>query len=482
MNTFQNIFTEAIHNFKEWENQLIAYSSLQNARELLIQFEKIEPNSENYIVGGAVRDLLLGHEPHDIDIATNIDIKKLEKYFKSNDIGKSKDFGIITIQYKGDNFEVANFRQEEGYSDFRRPDKVTAIKSFEGDAMRRDFTINALGLDKNGQIHDYVNGVSDLNQQILRAVGNPWQRFTEDALRLLRTLRFSVKLGFQIESETEKAIVDLKDNIKKIAPERITEELRKVAGLGGKQLANYIEYLNKVGLLSIVLPEIKNLEGLEHSQIHHPEAPDVLGHVLAALKTSNSKDYIVNLSILFHDLGKAITQTKDDTGVHYHGHEDKSVEVIETLANRLKFSNEEKLAMQFAAEYHMHGHKFPELKTSKLLNIRQNPNWPILQQTIKADKQARGDKYDQQRYEDDMKYVDNIFTKFGEKQAFEKKMSAFVDGRLIMGLVPKIKGTDIGKIKDATREMIISKDFNVDKNEVINFIQQQAKELGYGNL
>lgn len=168
-------------------------------------------------------------------------------------------------------FEITNFRQESGYSDSRHPDKVEIIKTFEGDAARRDFTVNALGIDRKGILHDYVNGIEDLNQRILRAVGEPAIRFQEDALRILRAIRFAIRFGFKIESKTEQAIIHLKDTIKKVAPERIKDEIWKVASISGSALADYIEYLDKVGLLEIILPEIKQLQTAFHEIEHHPE-------------------------------------------------------------------------------------------------------------------------------------------------------------------------------------------------------------------
>jgi tRNA nucleotidyltransferase (CCA-adding enzyme) len=480
MKKFNEIFGEAIQQFTGWQNAVAGNKMLKTAVDLLGKFEEIEPNSENLIVGGAVRDLLLGHSPKDVDIATNIDIEKIIQNFKTDDIGKSKDFGITNVHYGDFSYEVAHFREEEGYSDFRRPDSVKMVKTFEKDAARRDLTINALGIDKNGNIHDYVGGVDDLRNKIIQTVGEPFKRFTEDALRLMRVGRFAAKYGFKIEPKTEKAITDLKNLIEKAAPKRIKDELYKTAANGGPALATYIEHLYKTGLLGIIIPELGGLFGLPHPQDHHPEAPDVMGHVLAALRVSPSKDPTVNMAILFHDIGKLTTGTKRDDGEPtYPGHDDAGKDIFNKIADRLKLSNDERDSILFAIQYHMQGHRFPEMKKSKVLNIRQHQHWPVLKDVLYVDGAARGPKFKHQTFQSDMDYVEDIAKKFGEKKAFETKMAGYVDGRMIMNLVDGIKGTDIGTIKDAARELVIQQDFNISKEEIQSFILQKAKELGY---
>lgn len=474
MKKFNAYFSEAFQQYQDWQQMLDSNEMLKTAVDLLKKLEQIEPNSENLIVGGAVRDLLLGHQPHDVDIATNIDIDTISKHFETADIGKSKDFGIVDVPYGDFHYEVANFRTESGYSDSRHPDKVEMVKTFEQDAKRRDLTINALGIDKNGVIHDYVGGIDDLNNKLIRTVGEPFKRFTEDSLRLLRVGRFATRLGFKIDSETEKAIMELKNTITNVAPERVKAELFKVAGISGLALADYIEHLDKVGLLALILPELHEMKhgDYPHQPKHHPEG-NVFQHVLAALRTSKSKDAIINLAIMAHDLGKIATKGANEEGaVTYKGHEDAGKEIFEKIAERLKFSNDERDSVLFAIEYHMQGHRFPEMKKSKIISIRQNKNWPVLKDVLHADQAARGPDFQHKNWIKDMDYVEDIFKKFGEKETFEKKMSTFVDGRKIMELRPDVKGFQIGVIKNAAREYVIQNDFNVTPEDVKEFIKR----------
>lgn len=363
----------------------------------------------------------------------------------------------------------------------RYPTDIKKVKSFSKDACRRDLTCNALGIDQDGVIYDYVGGIDDLKNKIIRTVGEPFKRFSEDALRLLRVGRFASKLGFKIEPNTLKAIEDLKHMIEKVAPERIKDELFKAAAGGGQTLATYIEHLYSTGLLNIIIPELAGLGGMEHPQEYHPEAPDVLGHILAALKVSPSKDPTVNMAILFHDIGKLTTQGKDGEKITYHGHDNAGVEIFENIAKRLKLSNEERDAIIFAIHYHMQIDNFPNMKKTKVVALRQSPYWPVLKQTMYADDMSRGSKATPEKFKKDMDYVEDMSKKFGEKQNFEKRMSDLVNGRMIMGMIPNIKGQDIGKIKDAARELIIQKDFQVSSDEVKTFIKHKAHELGYEN-
>lgn len=204
----------------------------------------------------------------------------------------------------------------------------------------------------------------------------------------------------------------------------------------------------------------------------------VYDHILAALRQSKSQDPSVNLAVLFHDISKSNTEGVDEAGEPtYHGHEGAAAELIERIAKRLKFSNEEKDAIIFAATYHMH--RFQDMKKSKVVAIRQNPYWNTLKQTIHADRAARGKLFDKDRYDKEMTYVDDLFKTFGAKKDFENKMSKLVDGRRIMALVPKIKGEHIGAIKDQVRDWIVQKDFQVTNDEVDNLVKQLAKDLGY---
>lgn len=509
---FNKYFTEALRKepIDNWSSLIQSNDYLRTATNLMAEIERL--GGEAYIVGGAVRDLLLNTPAHDVDIATNVDIEVLASHFRTHNIGKSQDFGILSIHWGDFTYEVAHFRSEQGYSDNRRPDQVTNVKSFEKDTERRDLTFNALGLDRHGTILDYQNGIEDLKNGIVRTVGSPHDRFIEDSLRILRVARFAAKLGFKIDPETRKVMIELGHTVDNVSKERVHDELFK-ASTSGTALANYIEHLDDVGLLTRILPEIKIMQTNTHHVMHHPEGAKVkpitggdwnpfditnpthldpeqyelqkgtvFDHIMAVLRASQSQDPVTNQALLFHDVGKPVSripyinkETGKEEGEGYPGHEHAGLAVFDKIANRLKYSNKEKEAIKFAMEHHMWGHRIRELAKSKVLKMRQNPNWDVLRHTMRADDASRGQPlFDPEEFQSRMDYVEQIFKSFGETQEFERKMSALINGKLIIDLVPGIQGKEIGRIKTATRDWIVGKEFAVTPEEVAEYVQSLA--------
>ena len=455
-----------------WTHMVNSNPYLYAAVSLLDELEKM--GGEAYIVGGAVRDILLNKSSHDIDIATNVPMADIEKKFNSAEIGQSRGFGILNVKYGEFNFEVAQFRTESGYSDNRRPDTVETTKSFEKDTERRDLTINSMGLDKNGTIIDYQGGIEDLNNKIIKSVGVAKYRFMEDSLRILRVVRFAARMGFKIDPETKAALNEMGHLVENISPERIRDEMFKAAE-SGKTLASFFELLNDTGILEKILPEFTNLQGKPHTKETHPEG-DAYEHTMAAIRASTSTNPITNLAVAFHDLGKAITLTFNDTGKpQYKGHENEGLVLIDAIANRLKFSNKDKHSIKFAMANHMQFHHIKDMKKSKVLSMRQSPDWEHLKHTMYSDEASRGAPlFNPEEFQAKMDYIEDVYKKFGETAEFEAKMATLITGKIIIDLIPGIKGPVIGKIKDAVRQWIVDNDFNVTPSQV----EQKIKELG----
>lgn len=274
----QQYINEAREQLKGWKMYLNRNPELKTAVKILSQIEK--KGYKAYLVGGCVRDVILGIDPHDVDIATNMPLGELEELYKTHDIGKSKTFGIVVVNVGGYSFEVANFRKDGKYQDGRRPDKITISASFEKDAERRDFTINAMGIDKEGNIIDYFDGRRDIQDKVLKTVGDPKKRFSEDYLRMMRLGRFSAKLNLTIDKPTKKAAQRLSKNIKDLSSERIKEELFKAASLGGKKFARYLEILDELKLLRYILPSVLNLKYFKQNLKHHPEGHGYVRKIL----------------------------------------------------------------------------------------------------------------------------------------------------------------------------------------------------------
>lgn len=461
-----------------WQNYIDTIPMLKAGVELLHKIEEIGgENSQAYIVGGTIRDIITGDkEPDDIDIATSVPIDEIEKHFKTHDIGKNKDFGIIVITYKGYDFEIANYRKDGKYSDGRRPESVEIVLDFKTDAERRDFTINAMGVDKDGNIIDYFDGKNDIKNKILRTVGDPNKRFGEDFLRMLRAVRFASRMDFDIDSETMSAIKNNAENIENISKERVMKELNKMADQEGPKFAKALEMLDDAGLLKYILPEVFKLKDMPHSPEHHPESPNVLGHVLSALRSNPVKDKLINLSILFHDIGKLDTHhVGDDELHHYFGHAKASSDLIDKLADRLKIDNKTKETLKFSALNHMKMHNLLDMSNNKIIRMMEDPNWDILVSVAKADSMSRGDLFNEKEWNDIENKIAELRNRFDGIQSL-KSIKKIVNGNLIMKLKPTLKtGPEIGKIIKNTIDYVLNNNINIESefDKVSDFIKNQ---------
>ncbi|MGJ8633582.1 MAG: CCA tRNA nucleotidyltransferase, partial [Luteolibacter sp.] len=290
-----------------------------------------------YFAGGCVRDKLLGLTPKDYDIATSATPAEVLKLFPgSNQVGAH--FGVIIVKHQGHHIEIATFRTDGSYADSRRPDSVT-FSTPEEDAHRRDFTINGLFEDPaTGEIIDHINGLTDLKARTLRAIGTPTHRFQEDALRLLRAVRFSTTLGFPIEENTLTAIRENAYLLEKISPERIRDEFSKIITSPNRRQG--IELLVETTLINHFLPEILPLIGCEQPPQWHPEG-DVYTHTRIMLEMlAPDAPLELCLATLLHDIAKPPTQTTDEDGrIRFNGHDALGAEMAETILTRLKYPN-----------------------------------------------------------------------------------------------------------------------------------------------
>jgi poly(A) polymerase len=294
---------------------------------------------EAYFVGGCVRDLLRGVEPGDYDIVTSAKPDEVCPLF-SRTVPVGMRFGVVIVVEEGHNYEVATFRSEKDYGDGRRPSHVE-FTTAEADIRRRDFTVNALLMDPlAGSIIDYVGGKKDIEKRLIRTIGSAHERFAEDHLRMLRAVRFAANLGYEIDPETLDAIKRNAPAIHRISAERVRDELTKLLTRGGARRG--MEILAETGLLVEILPEVDALRGVEQPPQYHPEG-DVWEHTLCMLDLLPSckgeeNDYRLAWGILMHDVGKAITRSENETGIHFYGHVREGEKIAEKLMRRLKFS------------------------------------------------------------------------------------------------------------------------------------------------
>lgn len=321
-----------------------------------------------------MRDTLLNKTPKDFDIATSATPKQVRKLFpKSDSIGAH--FGVILVRVHGLAFEVATFRTDGTYTDKRRPNSVT-FSSPQEDASRRDFTVNGLFQEPlTGEIIDFVNGSADIDQKIIRAIGNPVDRFQEDALRLMRAIRFATKLDFEIEPATWEAICENAHLLGHIAAERIQAELNQI--LLHKDRARGLDLMVQSGLIRHCIPEVLDLQGCEQPPQFHPEG-DVYVHTKIMLNMLSSEPSLeLCLAVLLHDIGKPSTYSynPEEDRIRFSGHDQVGAEMAEVILKRLKYSNktiEEVCAM---VKNHMNFMNVRFMKTSKVKRFMARPTY-----------------------------------------------------------------------------------------------------------
>ena len=292
-----------------------------------------------YLVGGCVRDLVLGREPEDYDVATDAHPDRVQELFPSSvDVGAR--FGVILVVEDGAQVEVATFRSDVGYSDGRHPDRVEYSTSPEEDVRRRDFTINGLMQDMETQeILDFVGGREDLRQGMVRAIGTPEVRFREDRLRIVRAVRFAARFGYIIEPATFRAIVAAAPHITEVSAERLRDEITKLLTEGAARRA--FELLDATGLLQACLPEIAAMKGVAQPPEFHPEG-DVWVHTLLMLENLPPRPpATLAWAVLLHDVGKPPTfKSAQETGdrIRFDGHAEIGARMAAAICRRLRFS------------------------------------------------------------------------------------------------------------------------------------------------
>ena len=323
--------------------------------------------------GGSVRDMLLGKEPQDYDIATDARPAQVQQLFRHT-FAVGAQFGVVVVHEQGHDFQVATFRSDLQYVDGRRPEGVT-YSTPEMDAQRRDFTINGLFFDPvTGEVIDYVNGRRDLDARIVRAIGDPVARFREDRLRLLRAVRFTAVLGFEIEPATWSAVKEHAAEIHDVSAERIREELVKIF-LHCTRVHGF-DLLVESGLMREVLPEILALQGCEQPPQFHPEG-DVFVHTRAMLGLLPEEVSVpLVFGVLFHDIGKPRTATVDETGrIRFNGHDKLGAEMTEAIMTRLRFSRAEMDATVSAVMNHMVFKDVQGMRVAKLKRFMARPGF-----------------------------------------------------------------------------------------------------------
>ena len=324
-----------------------------------------------FLVGGCVRDLLLGAKPKDFDIATDARPDRIMDLFpRAGRVGAH--FGVVMVRDVFDQVEVATFRSDHDYTDGRHPEYVRFETDPREDVLRRDFTINGLLMDPDtGDVLDFVDGRGDLARGIIRAIGDPFARFREDHLRLLRGVRFAARLGFEIEADTFHAMRRDHALILHVAMERVREELVRILTEGGARRG--FELLDATGMLDDILPEVAAMKGVAQPPEYHPEG-DVWRHTLLLLEHLRQPTPTLALAALLHDVGKPPTFRVADR-IRFDGHVEEGVRLAHSILTRLRFSREEIEQVVALVDNHMRFKDVSRIKESTLKRFLRLPEF-----------------------------------------------------------------------------------------------------------
>ena len=442
---------------------------LKNIKILIpskVQFiiHELERNGfEGYVVGGCLRDSILNREINDWDITTNAKPQNIIEIF-NHTIPTGIKHGTITVLIDEEAFEVTTYRIDGEYIDNRHPSEVTFTCDIREDLSRRDFTINAMAYSEKNGLMDLFNGLEDLKKQVVRAVGDPLKRFNEDALRMMRAIRFASQLDFKIDDNTSKAILVLDENINSVSIERIRDEFNKII------LSNvwYIEELINLGLLKEFLPELIECQGVDQQNIHH--IFDVLTHILTSVNNIE-KDLILRLTMVFHDICKPDCKTVDEKGVgHFYGHEEASFIKSFGILKRMKYDNDTINKVTTLIKYHDRDINSSK-SIRKLLSIMGEELFRNLLKVKAADLSGQNPIYHKEGY-DKLAIIEEKFNKIlARKECFTIK-DLEIDGKDLIEIGFN-QGSDIGKTLNLLLEKVLE-DPSINKKNLLIII---AKSL-----
>lgn len=418
-----------------------------------------EAGFDAYVVGGCVRDSLLGKEPNDWDITTSAMPQQVKKLFKRT-IDTGIKHGTVTILMKEDQYEVTTYRIDGEYLDGRHPENVTFTNLLSEDLRRRDFTINAMAYHPKTGLVDLYNGVDDLEKKIVRCVGSAVERFSEDALRMMRAIRFAAQLGFSIEDETFAAIKKLSPTLEKISGERIREEMLKLLVSDNPM---FFKKFYETGLTAVFMPEFDKAMETEQNHPHHMYS--VGEHILHSIDNIE-KEKVLRLAMLFHDIAKPVVLTVGDDGItHFYGHPDVSAEMAKKIMDRLKFDNATMDKVCRLAKYHDRNIEVDEKSVRRSINKIGNDIFPELIKVRYADIKAQSDYLRQEKL-DKNAGVNELYEKIlAGGQCFTLKDLAVTGKDIIAhGVLP---GPGIGDILDKMLDDVLDNPEHNDKEYLL---------------
>lgn len=406
-----------------------------------------ERGYEAYAVGGCVRDSLLGREPDDWDITTSAKPQEIKALFRRT-VDTGLQHGTVTVLMGHNGYEVTTYRLDGEYEDGRHPKEVAFTDNLVEDLKRRDFTINAMAYSEFGGLVDVFDGTGDLRRGIIRCVGDARERFAEDALRILRAVRFCAQLGFSMEAQTMEAIRELAANLRLVSAERIQVELVKLLV---SPHPGYLRQAWELGVTGVILPELDLAMKTPQNNPHHIWS--VGEHTLKALEEVRG-DKALRLAVLLHDLGKPLARTTDEDGIdHFYGHPQKGAELARDILKRLKFDNDTLCKVVSLVRYHGTRPKPSAKNVRKHVNQVGKALYPLLLEVQRADAMAKNPETREKRLRQ-LEQIQEIYQGILErKECLSLKELAVKGGDLIQdGIEP---GKEIGRVLNLLLEHVL---------------------------
>ncbi len=406
-----------------------------------------EAGYEAYAVGGCVRDSLLGRAPSDWDITTSARPEEVKRLFKRT-VDTGLAHGTVTVLWQGSGYEVTTYRVDGEYEDGRHPKEVAFTGELREDLGRRDFTVNAMAYNEKKGLVDIFGGQKDLEEGVIRCVGEADERFGEDALRIMRAVRFSAQLGFSIEKKTGEAIRRHAACLEKVSAERIQVELTKLVT---SPHPDYLRIAWETGITRVILPEFDRLMELPQNNPHHCYC--VGEHTLHAMKASPA-DKCLRLALLYHDFGKAECHTRDEKGIdHFYGHAKAGSEMARRVLKRLRYDND--TTDRVCALVYWHDYRIePDIRAVRRAVSRVGPElFPLLLQVKRADLEAQSD-YRRQEKLDWLMRLERLAGQIREQGDCLTLKDLAVDGRDLMAAGQK-PGPGLGRTLQALLQMVL---------------------------
>jgi tRNA nucleotidyltransferase (CCA-adding enzyme) len=435
--------------------------------------KKLKENSfEGYIVGGCVRDFLIGRDPEDWDATTNATPEDLKKIFPKNFI--NNDFGTVTVLTKAKKetlkeIEITPYRIESKYSDSRHPDEVQWAKTLKEDLSRRDFTINAMAMDLEGKIIDLYEGGKDLEKKLIKTVREPKDRFEEDALRMMRAIRIATVLDFKIEKETLKAIKENSKLLKLISQERIRDEFLKI--IKSERAYQGIELLREADLLQYIIPELLDGYGIGQNK-HHIYS--IYEHNLLSLKYADKKSFngYVKIAALLHDIGKPKTKRGEGEDSTFYNHEIVGGNMTRKILERLKFPKKDIEKIYKLVRYHLFYYNVDEVTESSVRRLVTNVGKENIEELLEVRMCDRIGSGVPKAEPYKLRHLRYLIDKTSQDAISVSMLN--ISGEEIMKILKIKPGSKIGKIYD----VLLAESLDDSKKNEKKYLTKRTKELG----